>query len=134
MRTLSLNGAWQVRSLTPALAPSQAELGQWRPATVPGGIHTDLLDAHVVPDPFVADNEKRVAWVADNDWEYRRDFDVDDALLLTASELKAQHKISVADSWILATAIACHATLVHKDPEFEALSDRVIMKRLPYKK
>jgi len=60
--------------------------------------------------------------------------DVDDSLLMTASELKAQHKISVADSWIIATAITRKATLVHKDPEFEALSGKVSMKTLPYKK
>jgi predicted nucleic acid-binding protein len=60
--------------------------------------------------------------------------DVDDELILAASELKAQHKISVADSWILATAITRNAMLVHKDPEFNALSDRVAMKRLPYKR
>lgn len=60
--------------------------------------------------------------------------DVDDRLIMTASALKAQHKISVADSWIIATAITRNATLVHKDPEFEALSDRVSMKTLPYKK
>lgn len=60
--------------------------------------------------------------------------DVDDALIMTASELKAQHRISVADSWIIATAITRNATLVHKDPEFDALSDRVAMKALPYKK
>jgi predicted nucleic acid-binding protein len=60
--------------------------------------------------------------------------DVDDALLATASELKANYNISVADSWILATAIVRNATLVHKDPEFDALSDRVTMQRLPYKK
>lgn len=60
--------------------------------------------------------------------------DVDDTLLMIASELKAQHKISVADSWIIATAITRNATLVHKDPEFEALSGKVIMKMLPYKK
>jgi uncharacterized protein len=60
--------------------------------------------------------------------------DVDDALLLAASELKAQYHISVGDSWILATAIARNAILVHKDPEFDALSDRVTMKKLPYKK
>jgi len=59
--------------------------------------------------------------------------DVDDELLLTASELKAQHKISVADSWIIATAITRNATLVHKDPGFDALSNRVTMKALPYK-
>ena len=60
--------------------------------------------------------------------------DVDDALIMTASELKAQHKISVADSWIIATAITRKATLVHKDPEFDALADKVTMKLLPYKK
>ncbi len=60
--------------------------------------------------------------------------DVDDTLLMMASELKAQHKISVANSWIIATAITRNATLVHKDPEFEALSDIVTMKILPYKK
>ena len=60
--------------------------------------------------------------------------DVDDTLIMTASELKAQHKISVADSWIIATAITRNATLVHKDPEFEALSDKVTMKTLPDKK
>jgi predicted nucleic acid-binding protein len=60
--------------------------------------------------------------------------DVDDTLLIAASELKARYNISVADSWIIATAIARKATLVHRDPEFEALSDRVTMKALPYKK
>jgi ribonuclease VapC len=57
---------------------------------------------------------------------------VDEALISTASELKARHKISVADSWIIATAITRNATLVHKDPEFDALADRVVMKALPY--
>ena len=60
--------------------------------------------------------------------------DVDDALIRTASELKAQHKMSVADSWIIATAITRNATLVHKDPEFDVLADRVAMKALSYKK
>jgi predicted nucleic acid-binding protein len=40
----------------------------------------------------------------------------------------------VADSWIIATAITRNATLVHKDPEFDALSDKVNMKTLPHKK
>jgi len=59
--------------------------------------------------------------------------DVDEELLLIASELKARHRISVADSWIIATAITRNATLVHKDPEFDTLSDKVAMKPLPHK-
>jgi len=39
-------------------------------------------------------------------------------ILDLASRLKAQGGLSVADSWIGATAIAREATLVHKDPEF----------------
>lgn len=39
-------------------------------------------------------------------------------ILEIASRLKAQGGLSVADSWIGATAIARDATLIHKDPEF----------------
>src|SRR5881409_1931439 len=42
-------------------------------------------------------------------------------ILETASRIKASGRISVADSWIGATAIIHDATLVHKDPEFEAV-------------
>ena len=34
-----------------------------------------------IPDPFVADNEKRVQWVAESDWEYHRVFTVDPIVL-----------------------------------------------------
>jgi len=32
-------------------------------ASVPGGVHTDLLALKRIPDPFVADNEHAVQWV-----------------------------------------------------------------------
>jgi beta-mannosidase len=68
----SLNGAWQFR---------QAGSDEWLPAVVPGGAHTDLLDARRIPDPFVADNELSVQWVADAEWIYRRTFQADQELL-----------------------------------------------------
>jgi len=40
------------------------------------------------------------------------------AILAMASRLKAQGRLSVADSWIGATAVVRDATLIHKDPEF----------------
>ncbi|GAA2878854.1 beta-mannosidase [Actinoplanes cyaneus] len=43
------------------------------PATVPGCVHTDLLNAGLIPDPFHDDNEKAVAWVGHADWTYARD-------------------------------------------------------------
>jgi beta-mannosidase len=68
----SLNGAWQFRKLAN---------DQWHPATVPGGVHTDLLALGMIPDPFVSDNEKQVGWVAESDWEYHHTFTVQSVLL-----------------------------------------------------
>jgi beta-mannosidase len=72
MLNQSLAGGWQFR---------QAGTQEWLPAQVPGGVHTDLLAVSRIPDPFVGDNEKRVRWVAESDWEYRRTFSVPPDLL-----------------------------------------------------
>ena len=60
--------------------------------------------------------------------------DSSDAILFRAGEIKATYPLSVADSWVAATAIEEEAILVHKDPEFEPLKDRLKLKTLPYKK
>jgi len=65
MKTQSLTGAWQFR---------QVGTEEWLPASVPGGVHTDLMALGRIPDPFVSDNEKRVQWVAQADWEYHYQF------------------------------------------------------------
>jgi len=54
-------------------------------------------------------------------------------LSLTAGRLKASYKISFADAWVAATAIFYDAILVHKDPEFEQLEEKVKVLNLPYK-
>src|SRR5689334_641358 len=66
MFTQSLDGEWQLR---------HSKRREWIPATVPGNVHLDLLEAGVIPDPFVSDNELRVQWVAETDWVYRRKFE-----------------------------------------------------------
>ncbi|MBK8815124.1 MAG: PIN domain-containing protein [Methylococcaceae bacterium] len=53
------------------------------------------------------------------------------ALLEKAAEIKSNHPLSLADGWIAAAVLLQRAALVHKDPEFEALSCRQIV--LPYK-
>jgi beta-mannosidase len=72
MKKMTLSGDWQFR---------QAGTETWLPATVPGGVHTDLLALGKIPDPFVADNELKVMWVAETDWEYQRTFTADAGLL-----------------------------------------------------
>ncbi len=49
--------------------------------------------------------------------------DQTEPLLLEASRIKSTHPLSVADAWIAATALLSRATLLHKDPEFEAIAE-----------
>jgi len=69
----------------------QAGGQEWLAAQVPGGVHTDLLAAGRIPDPFFGDNELKVQWVAETDWEYQGVFELD------ASQLAAPRLFLVAD-------------------------------------
>jgi len=57
----------------------------------------------------------------------------DEDLRVAAAGLKANYNISMADSWIAATAVNNDAILVHRDPEFDELKDIVRCINLPYK-
>ena len=56
----------------------------------------------------------------------------DEELALSAARIKAATPLSVADAWIAATADRLGATLVHKDPEFEPLKEKILLSKLPY--
>ncbi|HEX8734605.1 MAG TPA: glycoside hydrolase family 2 protein [Pyrinomonadaceae bacterium] len=53
----------------------------WRPATVPGSIHTDLLANKLIEDPFYRDNEKNLQWIGKTDWEYETAFQISPEML-----------------------------------------------------
>ncbi|MFF8913213.1 glycoside hydrolase family 2 protein [Streptomyces sp. NPDC015032] len=42
-------------------------------AAVPGCVHTDLLAAGIIPDPYIGLNEHEVAWVGRRAWTYTRE-------------------------------------------------------------
>lgn len=77
-RLLPLSGAWLFRAAHPR-SPGD-ELHEWLPAHVPGCVHTDLLAAGKIADPFFGKNEAALQWIGSSDWEYQTTFDVDDAL------------------------------------------------------
>lgn len=70
---------WSFRAVGGGQAP--AGFDEWMPAVVPGCVHTDLLRAGKIPDPFVGTNEKDLQWIEHTDWEYRSVLHADDALL-----------------------------------------------------
>ena len=66
---INLCGQWEFR---------QCGSTEWKAATVPGCVHTDLLAAGVIEDPFYGRNEKSLQWIGEKDWEYRRIFRIED--------------------------------------------------------
>ncbi|MBI5554294.1 MAG: PIN domain-containing protein [Elusimicrobia bacterium] len=59
--------------------------------------------------------------------------ELNEKIVLAAGRIKANHRLSVADAIIAATAIEKDAVLVHKDPEFESISEYIEILTLPYK-
>ncbi len=59
----------------------ESNSSDWFPATVPGTVHTDLLNNNLINDPFLGNNEADLQWIEDKDWEYKTTFIVDQELM-----------------------------------------------------
>ena len=94
---------------------------------------TVLLETYYITfqEEGQAEADRRIALI--RQLKVRILWDMDESILLTAAKLKAKHRISLADAIIAAFAIRCGAVLIHKDPEFEALTGLLRMEALPYK-
>jgi beta-mannosidase len=71
-QTIPLNTGWEFR---------QTNDSAWHPAQVPGCVHLDLLHNKLIPDPFYRDNEAKLQWIENADWEYRTTITATPALL-----------------------------------------------------
>src|SRR6187431_2814078 len=63
---LDLRGAWRLESADGSIKAAIA---------LPGDVHSTLLAAGIIADPYVGANELDVRWVADTDWRLTREFD-----------------------------------------------------------
>lgn len=77
---ICLDGRWQFRQS----GGGPRRIRSWLPATVPGTVHTDLLAAGKVQDPFYRRNELDQQWIEYADWIYRRTFEVPASFLEAA--------------------------------------------------
>lgn len=60
----------------------QSEGAEWLNASVPGCVHTDLIDNKVIAHPFLGTNEKECQWVGEKDWIYESlPFSIEDSVL-----------------------------------------------------
>src|ERR1700709_747126 len=80
-RVVNLNGAWQLKDFEPdegaaaqAYSPGYSTQ-DWLSARVPGEVHTSLLAAGLIPEPYYSTNVEQVQWVEKREWWYRRTFE-----------------------------------------------------------
>ncbi|WP_087025397.1 beta-mannosidase [Thaumasiovibrio subtropicus] len=100
-KAFTLDGGWQLQSLSdPTLTA---------PITLPGDVHSALLDAALIPHPYWGCNERDVQWVSEHDWQVSREFEVsEDLLTASAIDLCLQMVDTVADVYINNTPVlAC---------------------------
>ena len=77
-QSVPLDAGWEFRQTAPADGSAPTA---WHPAQVPGDVHLDLLRNGLIPDPFYRDNEAKLQWIENADWEYRETLNVPAALL-----------------------------------------------------
>ncbi len=103
-QTIPLNSGWEFRQLTEGEGNN---LSAWRPAQVPGDVHLDLLRNKLIPDPFYRDNEAKLQWIEDADWEYRSTIQASSELMghknieLVFEGLDAYAEVYVNDKLVL---------------------------------
>ena len=71
-QTTELTENWQFKKVNDTI---------WNSATVPGNVHSDLLEHHLIEDPFIGDNEKDLQWISETDWEYKTKFSLSEETL-----------------------------------------------------
>ena len=84
--------------------PLREQLATGIPATVPGVVHTDLLAAGLIEDPYVGTAEADQHWVGAQAWTYRAEFE----LAAYAEELKAENCDLICDGLDTIAEVFCN--------------------------
>ncbi len=101
--TFTIHDNWEFKSV---------EDSDWKSASVPGNIFTDLLSHKIIPDPFIKTNEEKVQWVSKKDWEYKTTFTINEETLqkeninLTFEGLDTYAKVYLNNQLITTTSNA----------------------------
>jgi beta-mannosidase len=70
---LELTEGWTVRAVRGPIPDRLAGISV--PADVPGCVHLDLLAAGHIPDPYLDENERELAWIGRTEWRYSTSFE-----------------------------------------------------------
>ncbi len=79
MKTPVLDGTWQLRPCHPEKVAEYTDAfsdGKSIPATLPGDIHSAMIKAGVLNDPYFGMNELDIQWVGQQDWVLSKEINV----------------------------------------------------------
>jgi beta-mannosidase len=81
----------------------------WTPTAVPISVHNALFENGLIEDPFYRDNETKLQWIEEKDWEFQGVFQVDGATLarkhieIEFKQLDTYAHVYINDSLVLET-------------------------------
>ena len=88
IKRYDLDKNWILRPVPGTILPEDLDIPEEGiEADIPGTVYTDLLNAGLIDDPFYADNENRLQWIADADWLYETVFEIPDEVRKSRSIL-----------------------------------------------
>lgn len=131
---IDLSGLWQFRKQGDSL---------WLPALVPGTVQTDLFANQLIQDPYYSDNELKNKWVENENWVYKKTFEVDKSELKQNAELVFEgldtyatvflngRKIFVADNMFRTFKMDVDSFLIEGENELKIVFESPVQKAIP---
>lgn len=96
---------------------SNYDFSNWKPASVPGDIHLDLLSNNEIEDPFYYKNIKNLEWIEEFEWWYQKEFKIDSDLLELQNKtirLIFEGVDYLADFWLNGESLGSHEGMFGK--------------------
>jgi len=71
-KKITLHENWEFKKSTDSV---------WSKATVPGNVHSDLLENNLIEHPFIKNNEDSLQWISETNWIYKTEFSLQESTL-----------------------------------------------------
>ncbi|MFA5263532.1 MAG: glycoside hydrolase family 2 protein [Opitutaceae bacterium] len=129
-QVVSVDQGWKFRQRG---ATPEALAANWLSAVVPGDVHLDLLRNRLIPDPFYRDNEAKLQWIGETEWEYRTTISATPELLkrgnieLVFEGLDTSCEVYLNDQLVLAADNMFRLWRVNAKPWLKAGNNRLLI-------
>ncbi len=109
MKKMSLNGTWTM----------EGPAGEKTAGSIPGSVYSFLLEAGKMEDPFYRDNELEALRIVDDDFTFRRSFDVEPELLAMKHQVLRFDGIDTIADVYLNGELLGHTENMHRTWEYD---------------